>query len=126
MPEGNLMIAHVPVVAYSPNGRWIYPTGGDLAGGLAWDSSTGKLVDTLVSRCDSSIASVAFSPPDSRYILTTGYDGTVRIWPTSTEDLVRLAGSQVPRDPSRLTKAELADPLLEQPTPTARDQTRRP
>jgi WD40 repeat protein len=115
------MIAHVPVVAYSPNGRWIYPTGGDLAGGLAWDSSTGKLVDTLVSRCDSSIASVAFSPPDSRHILTTGYDGTVRIWPTSTEDLVRLAGSQVPRDPSRLTKAELADPLLEQPTRTPPD-----
>jgi serine/threonine protein kinase/WD40 repeat protein len=64
--------------AVSPDGRWVASASFDSSDGLAvciWDTSTHQMVKKLPA---DGLGRVAFSPPDGRWLLTTG--GGCRLW----------------------------------------------
>jgi hypothetical protein len=87
-----------PRVAWSPDGKFLLSGGGRLIGKdgervgtdfplRLWDAATGKLVRRFIGHTRDAL-SVAFSP-DSRFVLSGGYDGEVRLWDVQTGKEVR-------------------------------------
>jgi WD40 repeat protein len=68
-------------VAYSPDGRWLAGSGGDLQVYL-WDAHTHRLAKRLAGH-RGEITSIAFSR-DGRRLVSASIDGTVRVWDVAT------------------------------------------
>jgi len=79
--EGALAVAFTPnstLSTVSPDGKWIVAYGGNTWRTVnVWDSKTGQLAVSLDGHTNF-VRSIAFSP-DSRHILTSSYDKTIRV-----------------------------------------------
>jgi WD40 repeat protein len=77
---------------YSPNGNLIVTAGGHKVATdnavRIWDAAGGDLLRELYGHLDWG-TSATFSP-DGRYVATTSYDGTVRVWSTDPSADARL------------------------------------
>jgi WD40 repeat protein len=87
-------------LAFSPNGKLLVTeaTNEKQKAGAAprlWDTSTGKLVQTLNGHTDA-VSALAFSP-DGQQLVTASWDYTARIWDVSTgRQLKVLEGHKAP------------------------------
>lgn len=72
--------AAVNDVEFSPDGRYILSGGADAA--LLWDAETGELLQAFADHL-SAVRLVLFSP-DSQFAYTGSWDGTARMWTTSS------------------------------------------
>ncbi|MCA9080215.1 MAG: hypothetical protein KDA58_06625, partial [Planctomycetaceae bacterium] len=81
---------YVHAADWSPNGSIIATGGSDPAGFIRlWDAQTGESLVTVTGH-DDTVISVRFSP-DGRWLLTTSYDSTARLWQvTGTVDAPEL------------------------------------
>ena len=79
--EGALAVAFAPKSSYyavSPDGRWIAAYGPNTCRSVrVWHSKTGQVAASLEGHTDN-ICTITFSP-DSRRVLTTSYDKTIRV-----------------------------------------------
>lgn len=75
---------NVAVSIYSPDGSFIASAGGKEV--FVWDSATDKLIRALEEHAGS-VNDCAISP-DSQLIASGGLDGTIRLWNSSTGQLI--------------------------------------
>jgi WD40 repeat protein len=82
-------ITYENVAAFSPNGRFLLTSSGDLFEGTAviWEVATGAKVGQLAGHKERILA-VAFSS-NGRYALTGSYDKTARLWDITTGTEIR-------------------------------------
>ncbi|EUC67742.1 WD40-repeat protein (notchless protein), related protein, putative, partial [Rhizoctonia solani AG-3 Rhs1AP] len=66
-------------IAFSHDGRWIASGGTQKDNIIVWDTLTGSVVLGPLSGHTDDVASVAFTPDDTR-IVSSSNDGTIRIW----------------------------------------------
>jgi WD40 repeat protein len=76
-------------VAFSPDGKWLAL--GQVAGGWValWEAATAKSGPAFKAHFPAGVRGVMFSP-DSKYLLTSGTDGKVKLW--TVADLVAGGG----------------------------------
>jgi WD40 repeat protein len=90
--EGPVLSGHGDApytIAFSPDGRQIVSAA--RPGVLVWDLETGE--KRLQLHHGQSLTSCALFSPDSRWILTGGWDGTLRLWDAATgKQRCRLGG----------------------------------
>jgi WD40 repeat protein len=77
-------------VAYSPDGRWLASTGGDLKTLCLWDAQTHQLAARF-SGHTAPVYALAFSP-DGRSLVSGGEDCIVRVWEVGTGECQELHG----------------------------------
>jgi WD40 repeat protein len=87
---------HTGCIAISPNGRWLASGSGSRGSGemadepgivQMWDLSTRDLIFQKLEGHPAPVTSVAFSP-DNKRLASGGRDGTIRLWDTTTGQLV--------------------------------------
>jgi len=93
----------VNVVAFSPDSKYALVGSADLTARL-YDLETGAELRRFALN-DNYVASAAFSP-DGSTVLLGSVTGNVRVWPTTVEDTIALACSQVTRDFTAEERAE--------------------
>src|SRR5262245_9711716 len=77
-------------VAYSPDGRWLASTDGDLKTVCLWDAQTHQLAARF-SGHTGPVYALAFSP-DGRRLVSGGEDCIVRVWDVGTGECQELPG----------------------------------
>ncbi len=76
---------YVHCIAWSASGNLIATGGNDKQGNLKiWEAETGKLLANIVAHTDA-VLSVKFSD-DQRWLLTTSYDNTAKLWDLENPD----------------------------------------
>src|SRR5262249_2310216 len=77
-------------VVYSPDGRWLASTDGDLKTVCLWDAQTHQLAARF-SGHTGPVYAIAFSP-DGRRLVSGGEDCIVRVWDVGTGECQELPG----------------------------------
>ena len=85
-------------IAFSPDGKTLATSGSEslfreVSTIVLWDIS-GKKLPNDFSTNQGTINSMAFSPTNSKQLVTAGEDGTARLWDTSGKPLAVLKGHQ--------------------------------
>jgi len=84
--KNNKYTAEAYGISFSSDGRWLAAAGRFDATIRRWDATTGSELPPLVNPLDRFVSTVAFTP-DNHWLLSGGWDGTVRVWDLESENL---------------------------------------